>query len=155
MPALAFLASVGLVLVAMLFAANAMLPDNGPVIVVSERIGLPESWHPAPDPTSPSTFAPIPAPEMTSQAVISTPVSEAEGHAIKPAARTARAEAAPKKGEASCPAVTRPSAKPRSTEPHSAEQFGRQIFYSGPIGPDLRLTLASCPNLATDEEISY
>jgi hypothetical protein len=97
MPALAFLASVGLVLVAMLFAANAMLPDNGPVIVVSERIGLPESWHPAPDPTSPSTFAPIPAPEMTSQAVISTPVSEAEGHAIKPAARTARAEAPPKK----------------------------------------------------------
>jgi hypothetical protein len=97
MPALAFLPSVGLVLVAMLFAANAMLPDNGPVIVVSERIGLPESWHPAPDPTSPSTFAPIPEPEMTSQAVISTPVSEAEGHAIKPAARTARAEAPPKK----------------------------------------------------------
>jgi hypothetical protein len=97
MPALAFLASVGLVLVAMLFAANAMLPDNGPVIVVSERIGLPESWHPAPDPTSPSIFAPIPAPEMTSQAVISTPVPEAEGHAIKPAARTARAEAPAKK----------------------------------------------------------
>ena len=97
MPVLAFLASVGLVLVAMLFAANAMLPDNGPVIVVSERIGLPESWHPAPDPTSPSTFAPIPEPEMTSQAVISTPVSEAEGHTIKPAARMARAEAPPKK----------------------------------------------------------
>ena len=89
MPALAFLASVGLALVAMLFAANAMLPDNGPVIVVSERIGLPEPWHPDPDPTSPPTFAPIPAPEMTSQAVISTePVSEA---------RMARAEAPPKK----------------------------------------------------------
>ena len=51
MPALAFLASVGLVLVAMLFAANAMLPDNGPVIVVSERIGLPEflASRPRPD----------------------------------------------------------------------------------------------------------
>ena len=98
MPALAFLASVGLALVAMLFAANAMLPDNGPVIVVSERIGLPEPWHPNPDPTSPPTFAPIPAPEMTSQAVISTkPVSEAEGHTINPAAGTARAEAPPKK----------------------------------------------------------
>ena len=46
MPALAFLASVGLALVAMLFAANAMLPDNGPVIVVSERIGLPEPGIP-------------------------------------------------------------------------------------------------------------
>ena len=98
MPALAFLASVGLALVAMLFAANAMLPDNGPVIVVSERIGLPEPWHPDREPTSPPAFAPIPAPEMTSQAVVSTqPVSEAEGHAIKPAARTARAEAPPKK----------------------------------------------------------
>jgi hypothetical protein len=97
MPALAFLASVGLALVALLFAANAMLPDNGPVIAVSERIGLPEPWHPAPDPTSSPALAPIPAPEMTSQAVISTPVSEAEGHAIKPAARAARAEAPPKK----------------------------------------------------------
>ena len=96
MPALAFLASVGLALVAMLFAANAMLPDNGPVIVVSARIGLPEPWHPDPDPTSPPAFAPIPAPEMASQSVIQ-PVSEAEGDAIKPAARTARAEAPPKK----------------------------------------------------------
>ena len=98
MPALAFLASVGLALVALLFAANAMLPDNGPVVVVSERIGLPEPWHPEPDRISPPTFAPIPPPEITSQAVISTqPVSEAEGHAIKPAARMARAEAPPKK----------------------------------------------------------
>jgi hypothetical protein len=95
MPVLAFLASVGLALVAMLFAANAMLPDNGAAIVVSGRIGLPEPWHPAPDPTSLPAFAPIPAPEMTSPAVIPTqPVSE---DAITPAARTARAEAPPKK----------------------------------------------------------
>jgi len=98
MPALAFLTSVGLALVALLFAANAMLPDNGPVVVVSERIGLPEPWHPEPDPISHPTFAPIPTPEITSQAVISTqPVSEAEDHAIKSAARMARAEAPPKK----------------------------------------------------------
>jgi len=98
MPALAFLTSVGLALVALLFAANAMLPDNGAVVVVSERIGLPEPWHPEPDRISPPTFAPIPPPEKTSQAVISTqPVSEAEDHAIKPAARMARAEAPPKK----------------------------------------------------------
>jgi hypothetical protein len=97
MHALAFLAWVGLALVAMLFASNAMLPDNGSVIVVSERIGLPEPWHPAPDPTSPAAFAPIPAPEMTSQAISTQPVSKAEGQAIEPAARTARAEAPPKK----------------------------------------------------------
>jgi len=97
MPALGFLASVGLALVAMLFAANAMLPDNGPAIVVSERIGLPAPWHPDSDPTSLPVFAPIPAPEI-SQAVISTQLSlEAEGHAIEPAARTARAEAPPKR----------------------------------------------------------
>lgn len=97
MPALAFLASVGLALVTMLFVANAMLPDNGPVIVVSERIGLPEPWHPDPDPTSSPALAPMPAAEMTTPAVTSiTPVSEAEDKTIK-AARMARAEAPPKR----------------------------------------------------------
>ena len=98
MRALAFLASVGLTLIAVLFAANAMLPDNGPAIVVSERIGLPEPWHSDPDPASHPALIPIPPPEMTSQAMISTrPVSEVEGDAIEAAARTARAEAPPKK----------------------------------------------------------
>jgi hypothetical protein len=32
---------------------------------------------------------------------------------------------ATKKGEASCPAVDRPPAKPRPTQPRSAGQFGR------------------------------
>ena len=87
MPALAFLAWVGLALVALLFVADAMLVDHGPAIVVSQRIGLPEQWHPDPDSAQTPTPNPIPTPEMTSQAVISNqPVSEA-----------ARAEALPKK----------------------------------------------------------
>ena len=45
MPAVAFLAWVGLALAALLFVADATLVD-GPAIVVSQRIGLPEPWHP-------------------------------------------------------------------------------------------------------------
>jgi len=98
MPALVFLASVGLALVTMLFVANAMLPDNGPVIVVSERIGLPEPWHPDTDPTSSPASAPMPTLGMTTQALTSTqPKSEAEGQTIRAAARMARAEAPQKK----------------------------------------------------------
>ena len=99
MPALAFLAWVGLALVALLFVADATLVDHGPAIVVTQRIGLPEQWHPDPDSAQTPTPNPIiPTPEMTSQAVISNqPVSEAEGHAINPAALAARAEALPKK----------------------------------------------------------
>jgi hypothetical protein len=96
MPAVAFLAWVGSALVALLFVADTALVDHGPAIVVSQRIGLPEPWHP--DPAQTPTPNPIPTPEMTSLAVISNqPVSEAEGHAINPAALAARAEAPPKK----------------------------------------------------------
>jgi hypothetical protein len=98
MPALAFLAWVGLALVALLFVTDATLVDHGPAIVVSQRIGLPEQWHPDPDSAQTPTPNPIPTPEMTSQALISNqPVSEAEGHAINPAALAVRAEALPKK----------------------------------------------------------
>jgi len=96
MPAVAFLAWVGSALVALLFVADSVLVDHGPAIVVSQRIGLPEPWHP--DPAQTPTPNLIPTPEMTSLAVISNqPVSEAEGHAINPAALAARAEAPPKK----------------------------------------------------------
>ena len=95
MPAVAFLAWVGLALAALLFVADATLVD-GPAIVVSQRIGLPEPWHPD-DAAQTPTPNPI-APEMTSQVVTSNqPVSEAEGHATNPAALAARAEALPKK----------------------------------------------------------
>ena len=97
MPALAFLAWVGSALAALLFVADATLVDN-PAIVVSQRIGLPEPWHPDPDVAQTPTPNPIATPEMTSQVVTpNEPVSEAEGHATNPAALAARAEALPKK----------------------------------------------------------
>ena len=46
MPALAFLAVVSLALIAMLFVADATLENVSPPIVTSNRIGLPEPWHP-------------------------------------------------------------------------------------------------------------
>ena len=98
MPAIAFLAWVGLALVALLFVVDATLVDQGPAIVVSQRIGLPKPWYPDPGSVQTPTQNPIPTPEMTSEAVIpSQPVSEAEGQPIKPAVLAARAEALPKR----------------------------------------------------------
>jgi hypothetical protein len=96
MPAIAFLAWVGLALVALLFVADVTLVDQGPAIVVSQRIGLPEPWHS--DPAQTTTPNPIPTPDMASKPVISNrPASEPEGQPIKPAALAARAEALPKR----------------------------------------------------------
>jgi hypothetical protein len=98
MPAIAFLAWVGLALVALLFVADASLVDQGPAIVVSQRIGLPEPWHPDPDPAQTPTPNLIPTPDMASQPAISNqPASEPEGQPIKPGAVAARAEALPKR----------------------------------------------------------
>ena len=97
MPALAFLAVVGLVLVALLFVADATLENSSPVIVTSQRSGLPAPWHP--DAIKTHTTEPAPAPDMTSQAVLAAqPKSAPEALAkIGSAAREARAEAPPKK----------------------------------------------------------
>ena len=90
MPALAFLAVVGLVLVALLFVADATLESGSPLIVTSTRVGLPEPWHP--DTAGTLTTTPAPAPDMSSKAVLSAQPSEALAK-IDPAARAARAEA--------------------------------------------------------------
>jgi len=45
MPALTFLAMVGLALVALLFVADATLEPSSPLIVTSDRVGLPERWR--------------------------------------------------------------------------------------------------------------
>ena len=88
MPVLAFLAWVGLSLVALLFVANATLEDHGPAIVTSSRIGLPQPWHPDADTTPDPGATPIPASVTTSQAVISIQAeSQADIQAITPAAR--------------------------------------------------------------------
>jgi hypothetical protein len=96
MPALGFLALVGLVLIASLFVADATLEPVSPVIV-TQRSGLPESRHHGA--IEGLSTAPAPAPDMTSQAVRdaqpnSTPEALAK---IGSAAREARAETPPKK----------------------------------------------------------
>ena len=122
MPALAFLAVVGLVLVALLFIADATLEDSSPVIVTSQRSGLPVPWHP--DAIKTHTTEPAPAPDMTSQAVLTAqPKLAPEALAkIGSAARAARAEAPPKKARAEAPPQNQ-----RVTQPidHQQNQFDR------------------------------
>src|SRR5262249_1190107 len=95
MPALAFLAAVGLALVALLFVADATLENSSPVIVTSQPSGLTAPWHP--HAIKPHTTEPAPAPDMTSQAVLAAqPKSAPEALAeIGSAASAARAEAPP------------------------------------------------------------
>ena len=95
MPALAFLSVAGLILVALLFVADATLEKNrSPVIVTSQSIGLPEP----PRRSVLTNTVPAPAPDMTSQAVLDAqPKQEPEAlPKIYPEARAARAEAPPR-----------------------------------------------------------
>ncbi|HEY8274572.1 MAG TPA: hypothetical protein VIG56_08470 [Pseudolabrys sp.] len=95
MPALAFLAVAGLTLIALLFLADVTLEQDGsPVIVTSQRSGLPESSLRF-DKIHILTTAP--APDMTSQAVRDAQPKPESPDPIKihPEAREARAEAPP------------------------------------------------------------
>jgi hypothetical protein len=97
MPALAFLAVAGLTLIALLFLADVTLEQDGsPVIVTSQRSGLPESSLRF-DKIHILTTAPAPAPDMTSQAVRDAQPKPESPDPIKihPEAREARAEAPP------------------------------------------------------------
>jgi hypothetical protein len=131
MPALGFLAVVGLVLVALLFVADATLENSSPVIVTSQRSGLPAPWHP--DAIKTHTTEPAPAPDMTSQAVLAAqPKSAPEALAkIGSAAREARAEAPPKKARVEASAkragVEASAQNQRVTQPieHQQNQFDR------------------------------
>jgi hypothetical protein len=93
MPVLAFFGVVGFALIALLFVADATLERSSPVIVTSDRIGLPERWHS--DTIQTLTTTPAPTPDMTSPAILAAqPKSEPKAlDKIKPAARAARAEA--------------------------------------------------------------
>jgi hypothetical protein len=128
MPVLAFFAVVGSVLVALLFAADATLENSSPVIVTSQRTGLPVPQHQNAIETL--TTAPAPAPDMTSQAVLDAqPKSVPEALAkIEPATREARAEAPPKKARIEASAKARAEAENKSfTQPidHQHNQFDR------------------------------
>ena len=103
MPALTFLAAVGIALIALLCVADATLERSSPVIRTSDRVGLPGRWHP--DTIQILTSAPAPAPDITSPPVLAAqPKPEPDVlEKIGPAARAARAEAPPKKRRATQP----------------------------------------------------
>src|SRR5262245_23999482 len=96
MPALSFLAVVGLALVALLFVVDATLEPGSPAIVTSQRTGLPQpQYHTA---AKTLTNTPAPVPDMTSQAVLAAqPKSAPDALANNgSAALAARAKAPPK-----------------------------------------------------------
>lgn len=93
MPVLAYFAVTGSVLIALLFLADATLErSNSPVIVTSQRSGLPETPQP---PEAVQTFGSAPAPDMNSPAVLSAQPEPGSPAKIHPNARAARAEALP------------------------------------------------------------
>lgn len=95
MPFLAFFVMAGWVLVALLFVADATLEKNdSPVIVTSQRTGLPAPRYDNANATKTLTTAP--APDMTSQPVLAAQPKSASDTLpkIESEAREARAEAA-------------------------------------------------------------
>jgi len=129
MPALIFLAVAGLALIALLFVADATLEPSSPPIVTSNRVGLPEPWHP--DPINPDairnrTTASAPAPDMASDLVRAAmpkalPASEDDLAKVKPPARAARAEATPSKKRV---IRTQPPVEYRQNNTRSYREFG-------------------------------
>src|SRR5262249_35548349 len=92
---LGYLAVIGSALVAFLFVADATLEKNSsPVIVTSQRTGLPEShYHNA---LKTLATAPAPTRDMISECVLAAQLKSASDNAlpkIEPAAREASAEA--------------------------------------------------------------
>ena len=129
MPALTFLVVVGLALIALLFVADATLEPGSPPIDTSNRVGLPEPWHP--DSMDPGavrnlTTAPTPAPDMASDLIrAAMPKSQAASEydlaKVKPAARAARAEASPTKKRVT---RTQPPVEDRQNNTRSYREFG-------------------------------
>jgi len=97
MPIFTFLVVAAYALIALLFVADATLEHSGsPVIVTSQRTGLPERRHP--DGIQTLIARPAPAPDMASQAVLAAQPKSAPDdlEKIGSAARALRAEAPPK-----------------------------------------------------------
>jgi hypothetical protein len=134
MSALTFLAVVGLALIALLFVADATLEPSSPPIVTSNRVGLPEPWHP--DSMDPGairnlTTAPAPALDMASDLVRAAmpkaqAASEDDLAKVTPAARAARAEAPPTKKRVT---RTQPPVEYRQNNTRSYREFGLSGYY--------------------------
>jgi hypothetical protein len=96
MPVLVYFVAVGFALLALLFVADATLERGSPVIVTSDRIGLPE--RPYPDTIQTLTSTPAPALDMTSPTVLAAQPKSAPK--FEPAAR---AEAPPENSRVTPP----------------------------------------------------
>jgi hypothetical protein len=100
MPVLTFFGVMRSVLVALLFLADATLEQSGsPVIVTSQRTGLPAPQYDNANATKALTTGPAPAPDMISQAVLAAqPKSVSDALAkIESQAREARADVTPRR----------------------------------------------------------
>ena len=106
MPVLAFLLVVGSVLVVLLFVADATLEQSGsPVIVTSQRTGLPTPRYHNANATKTSSTPPAPEPDMKSQAVLAAQPESGSG-ALPKIESEARAEARPNKRQVEVSAKT-------------------------------------------------
>jgi hypothetical protein len=126
MPVLAFFAVVGSVLIALLFVADATLDNGSPAIVTSQRTGLPAPHYGNANAIKTLTTAPAPAPDMTSQAVLTAQPKSATPETpagIDSAPREARAEAPPNKLRIEASAKARREAQ--STIDQQRNQFDR------------------------------
>jgi hypothetical protein len=135
MPILAFFAVVGSVLVALLFVADATLEENGaPVIVTSQRTGLPTPRYHNANAIKTPTILPAPAPDMTSQAVLTAQPKSAPKPLpkIEFEAREARAEVPPKMRGRSRQANTRgPKRHPKFSASRSPPTPNRRSSLRG------------------------
>ena len=115
MPALTFLAVVGLVLVASLFVLDAALEKLAQASAANDRYGSIQAV----------VAAPAPAPDMTSQAVLAAQPQDPPAldvvTKIEPAARAARAEASPMKKRVT---HTQPPVEYRQNKASSHREFG-------------------------------
>jgi len=114
MPALTFLAVVGLVLVASLFVLDAALEKLAQASAANDRYGSIQAV----------VAAPAPAPDMTSQAVLAAQPQDPPALdvlKIEPAARAARAEASPMKKRVT---HTQPPVEYRQNKASSHREFG-------------------------------
>ena len=121
MPVLGFLVLLGLVLISLLFVADATLEPVSPVIVTSQRTGLPASRYDNANAIKTLATATAPAPDMTSQAVLAAQPKSASDAEIEPVAREARAEAPPTKLRTEVSAKARAEAQRH----HQQSQFDR------------------------------
>ena len=133
MPVLAFFAVVGSVLIALLFVADATLKENAsPVIVTSQRTGLPTPRYHNANATKTFTTPPAPEPDMKSQAVLAAQPESGSG-ALPKIESEARAEARPNKRQVEVSAKTEAPPQPQRLPQATDHQQNTESEASEPL----------------------